>query len=52
MSVKKIVHGDDLLYRFFQDALTTQPELFATLQPFDRGDLTSGVRRRDTQSDR
>jgi hypothetical protein len=25
----KLVHGDDLLYRFFQDALQTEPELFA-----------------------
>lgn len=26
---KKEVHGDDLLYRFFQDALVKEPELFA-----------------------
>ena len=26
---KKLVHGDDLLYRFFQDALVKEPELFA-----------------------
>ena len=25
----KLVHGDDLLYRFFQDALQKEPELFA-----------------------
>jgi hypothetical protein len=28
---KKIIHGDDLLYRFFQDALRSNPELFATV---------------------
>lgn len=26
---RKVVHGDDLLYRFFQDVLTKEPELFA-----------------------
>lgn len=26
---RKVVHGDDLLYRFFLDVLATQPELFA-----------------------
>jgi hypothetical protein len=26
---KKVVHGDDLLYRFFQDVLVKEPELFA-----------------------
>jgi hypothetical protein len=26
---KKVVHGDDLLYRFFQDVLPRDPELFA-----------------------
>lgn len=25
---KRVVHGDDLLYRFFQDALANEPELF------------------------
>ena len=24
----RVVHGDDLLYRFFQEALASQPELF------------------------
>jgi hypothetical protein len=28
---QKIIHGDDLLYRFFQDALKSSPELFATV---------------------
>jgi hypothetical protein len=28
---KKIVHGDDLLYRFFQDGLRDEPELFAVV---------------------
>ena len=28
---KKVVHGDDLLYRFFQDALDGDPELFAAV---------------------
>jgi len=27
--MKRVVHGDDLLYRFFQDVLTREPELFA-----------------------
>lgn len=27
----RVVHGDDLLYRFFQDALRTRPELFAAV---------------------
>jgi hypothetical protein len=27
--LKKVVHGDDLLYRFFQDALVKEPDLFA-----------------------
>lgn len=31
MTAKKIVHGDDLLYRFFQDALQSRPELFAAV---------------------
>jgi hypothetical protein len=31
MSTKKIVHGDDLLYRFFQEALRSKPELFAVV---------------------
>jgi hypothetical protein len=25
MTQRKVVHGDDLLYRFFQDALRSQP---------------------------
>jgi hypothetical protein len=28
---KSVVHGDDLLYRFFQDALQDSPELFAAV---------------------
>jgi hypothetical protein len=31
MTKKKIVHGDDLLYRFFQTGLETRPELFAAV---------------------
>lgn len=31
MTPKRIIHGDDLLYRFFQDALRTSPELFAAV---------------------
>jgi len=31
VSTRKVVHGDDLLYRFFQDALQSRPELFATV---------------------
>jgi hypothetical protein len=26
---QKVIHGDDLLYRFFQDALAKEPDLFA-----------------------
>ena len=29
--VLRIVHGDDLLYRFFQEALRSEPELFAAV---------------------
>ena len=31
MPAKKIVHGDVLLYRFFQDGLRDEPELFAII---------------------
>ena len=31
MAPKRIIHGDDLLYRFFQDALRSNPELFAAV---------------------
>lgn len=30
-TVKRTVHGDDLLYRFFQDVLAREPELFAVV---------------------
>ena len=29
--LRKVVHGDDLLYRFFQEALRDRPELFAAV---------------------
>lgn len=31
MAPRRIIHGDDLLYRFFQDALSSSPELFAAV---------------------
>jgi len=31
VTTTKVVHGDDLLYRFFEDALKSRPELFATI---------------------
>jgi hypothetical protein len=31
MPPSKVVHGDDLLYRFFQDALSSHPALFAAV---------------------
>jgi hypothetical protein len=31
MTQRRVVHGDDLLYRFFQDALRSEPQLFATV---------------------
>ncbi len=31
MKPKRIIHGDDLLYRFFQDSLRDKPEIFAAV---------------------
>jgi hypothetical protein len=31
MTTRKLVHGDDLLYRFFQDGFEQRPELFRSL---------------------
>jgi hypothetical protein len=31
MAPERIIHGDDLLYRFFQEALRSNPELFAAV---------------------
>jgi len=31
MANQKTIHGDDLLYRFFQDALANSPDLFAAV---------------------
>jgi hypothetical protein len=31
MTPDRIIHGDDLLYRFFQEALRSNQELFAAV---------------------